>query len=128
MSITALFSYQATKLTLHYFYINFDCSLFLVRQSNLYKLLYLLRVIIHLVLFFGVSVIIFALFIIDLFFTSFGSAFIDDETFPRVWYPVFSGLYTNQTYIFASPACFWKVVARVPADFSDFFASVYFFS
>ena len=39
-----------------------------------------------------------------------GSAFVDPETCPWLWLKIFSGVYQNCTYAFASPAYFWKVV------------------
>ena len=42
------------------------------------------------------------------------SAFIYPETFPRLWLQIFSGPYPNRTYVFASPAGFWKVLVGVP--------------
>ena len=43
-----------------------------------------------------------------------GSAFIDTETCPLLLLQIFSGMYSNQTYGFASPAALWKFVTRVP--------------
>ena len=43
-----------------------------------------------------------------------GSVFIDTETFPWVWFQVFSGMFTNRTYVFDSPSFLWNVVARMP--------------
>ena len=42
------------------------------------------------------------------------SVFIDPETCPQVCYQIFSWPYPKRTYIFASPAGFWKVAVRVP--------------
>ena len=42
-----------------------------------------------------------------------GVVFIGTETSPWVCLKVFSAPYPNQTYIFASPAGLWKIVARV---------------
>ena len=41
-------------------------------------------------------------------------AFIDPKTFPWLCYQIISGMYSNQTNVFASPAGLWKVVVRVP--------------
>ena len=43
-----------------------------------------------------------------------GSEFIGPETCTRVWLKIFSGPYTNRTYIFSPPSGLWKVVMRVP--------------
>ena len=49
----------------------------------------------------------------------FGSGFIDPETCAWVWLQIFSGLYPNQAYGFASPAGLWKVVVRVTVFISS---------
>ena len=42
-----------------------------------------------------------------------GSELIDPENFPWTWLKNLCGSYTNRTYVFASPAGLWKVLARV---------------
>ena len=91
-------------------------------------LLLFLQLIIRQVLFFGVSVIIFASFIVDPF------VYIDWISVNLNWnfslgvLEVVYGTYPNQIYGFSSPAALWKVVARVLVGCSDLFASIYCFS
>ena len=61
------------------------------------------------------------------FFALIWSGLVDTETCPHVWLQIICGTYLNRTYIFASPAGLWKVVARVPVGCSYFSASIYWF-
>ena len=106
------------------FYIIFYYSWFIYLHLNQYKFFMFF----HQILLVWVSVIIFALLIFDLFFFAFiGSVLIDTETCPRACYQIECGMYPNRTYIFASAAGLWKVVARVAVGCLDLFVSIFSF-
>ena len=103
------------QITLHYYYIVFNYSLFLRLHLKRYKLLLFLWFFIHKVLFSGFLVINFSFsLLLTCLFILIGSVFIDPETCPQVWLKFFCGPYPKRIYVFASPTGLWKVAARLP--------------
>ena len=80
------------------------------------------------VLFFGVLVFIFESLIIDLFFQVNWISVHWSWNLSSGVSQIVYGPYPNQTYVFASPTGFWKVVSRVPVGCSDLFASTDYFA